>query len=844
MGIGIWLGLWTLAQFGVSRLMFEQNYAALEVDYASHEMRRVQGALNQRQRSLQQSSRDWAQWDDSYAFVTGAAPNYPQVNLNFTDYENLQVDVVAYMDRSGRLLYYGARGDGSLVFDPPSAALAALFNELHATLDFANPLATKSGIARVGDAVLVYAAQAVTTSDRRAAPGGVQIFGWYVNAAMLKELSLVVEFDLGSYFLPEAAGLAELKRILPSLQRRDVSARPVSPESIGSYLLLRDVRDAPTMVITAYQPRELNRQGLELQKSLFWTSLLVGTLFGVVMLLALEKRLLARLDSLSRGVALIGASDDAAQRLAPPVADDEIGLLTNEVNRMLDDLAQKEQISREHAAALAASRLKSEFLANMSHEIRTPMNGVIGMLQLVREQACESTQRHYLDTAYRSATDLLALLNDILDFSKLGVRKLELEVKPFSLRELAEDVAGLFAATAAQRGVALDCFVAPTLIAARCGDALRLKQIVSNLLGNAVKFTHAGEVSLEITPAEQGDEWVRIRVSDTGIGIEAGHLLKLFTPFAQVDATMSRRYGGSGLGLAIAKELAELMGGTIDAKSTQGHGTVFTIEVPIALDADILQEVTTPLIFAPRVGLLEIGGALRRTLVAYLDALGVAWSDVTNELIDDVRVQMIFSVRSPTSAWYRATQKPAFVVVGASVEHFADVNSLTTPLTLHELRDVLLRATHVARTATVTPSPAPDERIVFAGRVLLVEDNEVNRAVALAMLESYALTPRWVESGEQALALCAQQNFELVLMDCQMPGLDGLETTRRWRAFEAEGQRARTPIVALTANAMAGDREACLMAGMDDYISKPFTRETLTKVLSRWLPPRATDLAA
>jgi len=384
--------------------------------------------------------------------------------------------------------------------------------------------------------------------------------------------------------------------------------------------------------------------------------------------------------------------------------------------------------------AEAANQAKSAFLATTSHEIRTPMNGVLGMLQLLEDTGLSGQQQRYVDMAQQSAMSLLGIIDDILDLSKVEAGRLELESLPFEPTQTLTDVVGLFRERVAAKGLRLGLGIERSLPARLLGDPGRLRQIVTNLLGNAVKFTDQGSVSVHVTgePRADGGFLLRIAVSDTGIGIDEEARQRLFTPFTQADATTSRRYGGTGLGLAICRKLAELMGGRISAESQPGVGSQFHVEIPYAIPDDVRH---TPMI-----------------------------------------------------------------------EHTPE-------------RDVKR-----------PPSPGG------ARRVLLVEDNPINQAVASAMLQKMGLSVELAENGREALERYgADRDFALVFMDVQMPLMDGFEATRRLRSLEAQEGLRRVPVVALTANAMTEDREACLAADMDDFLAKPMTKEALRGVLERWL---------
>ena len=404
-------------------------------------------------------------------------------------------------------------------------------------------------------------------------------------------------------------------------------------------------------------------------------------------------------------------------------------------HRLIEDELRAATMRAEEMArkAKAASIAKSEFLANMSHEIRTPMNGVLGMTELLLAGALGEEQRQYAQTIRASAESLLDILNDILDISKVEAGKLELKTLDFNLDMLREEFESSMRAVAEQKGLTLSCSVDPDVPRCLRGDPGRLRQIMTNLTGNAVKFTHRGEVRTNASVVEQDDRSVLLRftVRDTGIGIPADKLGTLFEKFTQVDASSTRQFSGTGLGLAISRQFAELMGGSIGVTSEEGNGSEF-------------------------------------------------WFTVRLE-------------KQPEGA----------------------------------CRDEVHR--HAAATA-----PRVERRGV---RVLLAEDNAVNRKVALGMLKKLGFTADSVADGEQVLSALSERTYDLVLMDCQMPVMDGYEATRRIRALEKPGGK-RIPVVAMTAYAMSGDRERCIQAGMDDYLAKPISIEALSAALASWLPHR------
>jgi PAS domain S-box-containing protein len=577
----------------------------------------------------------------------------------------------------------------------------------------------------------------------------------------------------------------------------------------------------------------------------------------------------------TKAVTRSGTAIDIQVAVAPLLDDENRCIGSIAVARDVTQRKRSEEalrLAREEAEA--ASHAKSSFLARMSHEIRTPMNGVLGMTELLLETGLTNTQRKYAETVQRSGQNLLGIINDLLDFSKIEAGKLELESADMDLRRTIEDVVDLLAERAHSKGLELACSIPADLVTQVRGDALRLGQVLTNLVGNAIKFTEQGSVLISVAGVAETEQEItmRFQVADSGVGISPEAQSRIFDEFSQGDGSTTRKHGGSGLGLAISKQLVEMMGGTIHVESTVGSGSTFRFTALFEKRAAQLQEepsaVPMGMLTGVRALVVESTAITQGILVAQMSSWGMsnraaATPEQALDLLAEAAARnapydiAIIDLGLPGMDGLELVQairrrpdigKVRLVVLTRRQADLRDARAtgadacLAKPVrqsVLYEcLVSVMSGQPQESARAPAASAPAQSGQRTMRGSILLVEDNLINQQVALGILQIQGYNVTVVNNGKEALDAHAAADFDLILMDCHMPEVDGFEATREIRGRErASGKHV--PIVALTANAMAHDREDCLNAGMDDHLSKPFSMQTLQAMLDRWMPQAA-----
>lgn len=709
-----------------------------EQEQAKQSLTRALLALDTELDALDIINRQYSEWNHTKEFVLGNRDSYVEENLDTSSWDLSHMNMMLIFDTEGNLRWGGVQPPGGGPSLLPAQELLQPLNPGHPLLDLRGAEDVVQGVLLARTAPMLVSSHHILNDQGEGPSAGVLVIGRYLEGNAIQELQQRAGVQLAVSSRSDRGLSEHVLRELEMLPGYGGTTHvEYDDETISAHQIVFDLFSSPAIAIHVSSPRIVSGIGRTTARAAMFYLTGVTLVFLFVAWLAMRHWIMTPLSRLSAHMLRIRRTGDLGRKLDTSRRD-EIGQLSREFDQLTGELGTAQRdLEQARDEALALAKAKSEFLARMSHEIRTPMNGVLGMVELLERTELDGKQLRYAQIIQESGKSLLGVINDLLDFSKIEAGKLTLEHITFDLQTFLNDSIDGLSPLAAAKGLTLHCMLPQLASISVVGDPFRLRQILTNLIGNAIKFTEKGSILVRVVSSEADEGYVNLRfeVADTGVGIAPDMQEKIFDSFAQEDGTTTRRFGGTGLGLAISMQLVEMMGGVLRVQSEPGKGSVFSFSLRMR---EIHQE----------------------------------------ELSESAKTLQsgVFKVK---------VERPK---IGA-----------------------------------------------LNGRILLAEDNAVNQAVALGMLSAMGVSVVVANNGREALGQFSGSDFDVVLMDCQMPEMDGFTATQAIRDMEVRRGDGRVPIIAVTANASSADRDACIDVGMNDYLSKPYTIEQLFEILSKYL---------
>ncbi|HKT81564.1 MAG TPA: CHASE4 domain-containing protein [Vicinamibacterales bacterium] len=825
--VGSAMLLLLVGQYAGLRYAFLRALTEIENDRVRQQVTQARGEIRKEISNIDSVAADYAAWDKTYAFVARPNREFPQSDLADEALRRLRLDAVLIVNTAGReVLFRTLRSDAEV--QPIHAALLEQVRPGTPLVTFSDTDASHQGLIEANGTPIALAIRPVLTSEGTGPGRGVLLMARRLDETEVRRIGDTIHLSIE---------IRPVANAVSSPTDEEATVEVLGSNQIAGELFLGDIRDNVRWSLRVVSDRPLHVQAERWFVYFILMFLVSVAVVAAVTLVLLDRTVLRRLSSMSRAVATIAQTGDLTQQVNTGGAD-ELAAVGAAIDHMLERIRESHEAA--DRASSEASRLKSEFLAHMSHEIRTPLNGVLGTFRILEDSRLDADQRRLVETGVSSAEGLLGILNDVLDLSKIEAGKMTLVDEPFDLRATAEAVLALFAPLRGDKPIDLLLKADPRLPARLVGDEGRVRQVIVNLVGNAVKFTQSGHVLVDLSSeSDDSGSWAIVRVSDTGMGIAAEKLSAIFDSFTQADVTTTRRFGGSGLGLTITRKLVDLMGGSVSVTSEVGKGSTFTCRLPARPAPDLSQ----PLRWTGDVVLIDRPGLRRSVYSQTLRDLGASVTEVATPAealaVPAPSSNMAVVAITPAASAEVETQFATLVVRGhrllvvvrsrqAAVPRAGGpVVVLVEPIGCEQWHRALAGADDLPHHAS--PQIADCN---LSGRVLLAEDNRVNQLVAVGLLEKLGCTVDAAATGTEAIGLARQNDYDVVLMDCEMPEMDGYEASRRIRT---ELGNTRVPIVALTAHAISEARERCLAAGMNDFLTKPLRLDDLRAMLQKHL---------